>query len=409
MLNNLIISIFYYFNLIKIFFTTKDNWEKINKADILLLRHDVDCGIMYNNKKYSTLVNSIEYLYNRCGYTCVTVAKPYSKDIQNSFSEIYSINRTYFVFTLFEKLFNKNKKINLWIKILKKSQIKVVIGIQPDLYLCKACIEIEIPIYSLQHGAIESDIRCYTDIKYKKNNNYIQPTGFLVWDEDSLFTLKKSNLDITNSYIIGHPFIYRFIKQYNDDIYIKNLEEYSNIFEQNDKPNILITTQWGLKDYYNTEFDLLPRELIEVIKQTSGNYNYYIRLHPVNKAKQLNSICESLDINKYNINVKEVTEMPLPFVLKQISLHITFHSAVTKECCFFGINTLLLNQAIKDGGRLETLYLYERIKGYAKIIEIEQNIILDEISKNQKNVQENICFRTENVLMNLVDFNEKNF
>lgn len=393
----------------KIILQTRDTWSKIPINDILLLRHDNDCGYTYKNRRYSQLIDSIEYLYNRQGVTCCTIASPFSGHIYNSYSKVYSINRIYFILNVALKLsfysrlkkFIENVLKEFWIKILKKAKIKLIIGIQPDYYLCDAAKILNIPIYDIQHGAIESSIRLYSNRHQLRN---FHPTGFLLWDSSSFDILKQSNLDVGSSLVIGNPFIYRFIRKYNDDKYVNDVEEMYNFNIKNQsKINILYSTQWGLSEYYNVDFKVIPKVIEQIINENQDKYNFFIKVHPIEGESQINILKNTLDFSKSSVFLEELKNVPLPYLLNNMDLHITYHSAVTKECVDFGINTILLNPLFFEKGEFENLFICERTNGYAKVINLDKKEILSELNKTNKKNKKNIIYDldTESILLNI--------
>lgn len=366
----------------------KDSWKKIKKCDVLLLKHDNNHNYLYENKKYSTLIDSIAYFYEKNGYTYQTVAKPFSRFIGEGVSgKPLSVNSSYFIYgvlnKVFKKLFNSNvfNRTSLWIRVLERAKPTIVIGVQPDMYTCQACYLANIPVYDLQHGAIESSVRHYSSVKVLSDPSYALPSGFLLWNKNSKETLRRlMNID-KNLFVVGHPFLSRFQKNLDDDRLVKSAFDEWNAPFVNNKPNILVTTQYGLKEYYKTDFDILPRELIELIKETQDIYNFFLRAHPVDRNKQISFFIDEFSEYSNSINFIEVTEMPLPILLSYTSLHITYHSAVTLECSMYGLKTILLNPELGEGRTLETLFLDERENGLAELVTINK----DKMSESIKN------------------------
>lgn len=383
------------------FFLKRSTWKELPSCDVLLLRHDNDCGINFDGKKYSALIDSLCYLFTRNGYRCSTVVLPFSENIDNNYSKVYAIDKEYVIHSLlgkfyFTRLFGLHNRyiINIWSKIIKRTKAKIVIGIQPDIFVCSAGSLSSVPVYDLQHGCIESSVRFY-------NNYKCQPYGFLTWDQNSLNILVDNGLNTSTSLVLGHPFIYRFHVKNIDDIFVAKYVE-CNVTE-NDLENILITTQPNLDTYYNAGFKVLPQELIDLIYETKDSYNYFIRVHPVLKEIYIDKIYTIFKGISSSLQIDKATNIPLPALLSSIDLHITYHSAVVKECSQFGINSILLSPEIKKGGKLESLFAYEISQGIAKVVEINKNKILSEIEgfliNNKANEK---IVNSEKVLLNLL-------
>jgi hypothetical protein len=314
----------------------RDNWQKVNKCDALLWRHDNDCGYIYKGKKYSVLIDTIKDIYEERGFITQVIAIPYAKYINsNSYSNAFSINSTYFYYDFICKMLNKflsgkfniDKKCNrveFYSKILNLSMPKIVIGIQPDIYLCEACSLLNIPIYDMQHGNIESSRILYSGYKFTPK--------FLTWDESSKNILKETfsnNIDII---VVGHPFLNRFRDMDIKDILVHDCINEYKIKKINDNKNILVS----IRTETGESFKFMPEVLINFIKNTATQYNYFIRAHPINQEEQLNFLNKEFSTYK-NINFIEATRIPLPLLLNSIDFHITYHSAVAIECALVGI------------------------------------------------------------------------
>jgi len=371
--------------IIYILITTRDSWKKIKKCSVLLIRQDNDCGYTFENKKYSTLIDSTKFFFENNGYRCETIAAPYSRYIgKETHSFALSMNRSYFFFTLLSKIVNTKSfdRVNLWKKLLELSKPSIIIGIQPDLYLCKASLIQGIAVYDLQHGSIESSIRYYSSFSNIKGFERVKPTGFLLWDSASKRIIENSNIAKPNTIIVEHPFMFRFKKKSKIDKLVNDANEQWQSTFNNDKPNILITMQWGLREIYNTKFDFLPIEIFNIINQTKNKYNYFIRAHPVNQIEQINFLKKKFIRDQGSVNVIDATKMPLPILLFNSNLHITHHSAVTIEASYYGVKTLLLNSLMAEGCILEDLFSYQRNNGFAELVNVNEYEINKAIENN---------------------------
>ena len=68
----------------KIFFSilrgllVKSRWSSLRSTNILVVRHDADCGYKYGDKAYSPLMDSIVEICFSEDYTVQSIATPYS-------------------------------------------------------------------------------------------------------------------------------------------------------------------------------------------------------------------------------------------------------------------------------------------------------------------------------------------
>ena len=92
----------------------------------------------------------------------------------------------------------------------------------------------------------------------------------------------------------------------------------------------------------------MSHELIEFIIDNTNNFNFLLRIHPIliddNVFK--NKVHEKFQ-NYNNIDWEYTSNTPLPLILKEIDIHITYSSSLTIEASWFGIKTALLSKDIK--------------------------------------------------------------
>lgn len=382
-------------------FFTPDSWQKLGPCDVLLIRHDHDCGYNFNGKPYAQFIDSLGELISKQNLTLKTIATPFSKLTgEKAFNSPVSYNRAALFHTLIGKTTglllgrSKGEKIagklrtNLWLKMLDKAKPRVVIGIQPDNYACRASKKMGIPVYDLQHGVIEGEIIYYGE-KFRKNSPPEDlPTGILCWDNPSTSEIKKwSDKKGVEVLIIGNPWFMRFIDQRDDDVLVKEFKDIKPIFKES-KPVILVSLQWGLDVYYkNPGFNMVMiDELEKVILETANSYNWMLRLHPVQlRGKEGGKALEYLDrtFGKLDsVEWKKSSSLPLPLVLKQTDLHITDMSTTVIEAAWLGIKSALLNICICPGGIFEDLYIFERTNGLADVLKHDEKLIRKWIENN---------------------------
>ncbi len=364
-----------------------DTWQKLRKCDVLLVSGDHNCGYTYQGKAYAHLIDSLSDLFVKHGLVTRTVAKPYAKLTgTRAYNSPVSYNNAALIVGLLRRVIrllrnddyseewaNKRRE-DLWCHILDKANPRYVIGIQPDPGLCRAGKIKVVPVYDLQHGVITDEHPWY-GAKYRTDTPSMNlPHGFLCWDEPSAVALRKwapqKGIDVR---VIGNPWFVRFLFKDSTDHLVKEALKEGRIF-YNNRPTILVSLQWGLRYYYKQkEFNGVMIDALEkAILETAGEYNWCLRLHPVQirgsekqtaqgYLKQTFGHLNSVEWNRCSV-------LPLPLVLQQVNLHITDTSTMVVEAGWLGIYSALLNSNICPGGSLENYYSYERNLGLATVL-----------------------------------------
>ncbi|WNF22640.1 hypothetical protein [Mesobacillus jeotgali] len=188
-----------------------------------------------------------------------------------------------------------------------------------------ACKQIALPSIEIQHGVQGPMHRAYGRWSKVPADGYsLLPQYFWCWDQDSADAIEKwsSKLNIHKAFVGGNPWVDLWTKQ--DNVLANRLNQ--GLPEINpDKRDkvILVTLQTG------REF---PSIILEAMKDSSASWLWLIRLHPnmledePNIRKKLGSLPADV---KYEIDLS--TELPLPYLLKQIDVHVTEWSSTVKE------------------------------------------------------------------------------
>lgn len=365
----------------------KDRWRNIQPCDVLLCRHDANCGFSYGGMAYAHLIDSFGYFFQKRGIAISTVAVPYSRLVGNmAYHSPVTLNRAAFFIALRAHLrsvflgraagvawkIQQRKKV--WLSILACAKPKLVIGILPEEGLCLACHEQGIPVYDLQHGVIADEHPWYGQ-KFRVGTPAEQlPTGYLVWDRASANILLKwvpAKNKIVR--IIGNPWFARFYLNEAEDDLVQQVLHEPPIFG-NGRPNILYTLQWGAFQRYAQlgHKGFLMKEIEDVILETAHEYNWMIRLHPVQIRGVEGRLCQEYLESKFGrlpgVEWRKSSALPLPVVLKQVSLHVTDFSTTVIESGWMGIRSAILNQEVRTGGTHESYYLEERSRGIAEVV-----------------------------------------
>lgn len=371
-----------------------DTWKTLGSCDVLLVRHDNDCGYIFNGKAYAQLIDSFGDLCQSKGLHIQSVATPFS--VLSGSRAYYSpvtYNQTYKITEFLQNFIRimKGKKTGkdwsnsrletLWMNIFAKARPKVVIGIQPYVYICRAAKKMNIPIYDLQHGVINNDNVWYGE-KYRDSTPPEDlPDGFLCWDEQSVATIekwgKKKGLNVLN---VGNPWFSRFITIEPEDRLVHEALGHRTL-PGGDLPRILVSLQWDMRDYYQekTFNGVIIDALEKAILDTSEIYHWTLRLHPVQlrgeeRERTLKYLTDTFGGEKSQ-EWLQMSQLPLPVVLQQTDLHITDLSTVVIEAAWMGVRSALLNPLICKGGKWETLFAHERSQGMAEVLPHDADII----------------------------------
>jgi len=219
------------------------------------------------------------------------------------------------------------------------------------------------------------------------------PDGFLCWDDRSVATISKwaqnKGIRVLN---IGNPWFLRFQKNTPDDRLVSEALDQGKIHNENpDRPSVLVTLQWGLKSINpDARFNGVMTDALEkVILDTENVYNWILRLHPVQlrgKEREM-TLCYLRKAFGEEKAQSWLTSsyIPLPVVLRQTDLHITYHSTVVIEAAWMGVRSALLNQQICKNGEWESIFAHQRSIGMAEVVPQDSDIIKQWISSTLAN------------------------
>ena len=366
----------------------EETWQHLKSCDVLLVRHDNDCGYTFHGQAYAQIIDSFGDLCEKRGLTVKTVATPHSRLIcKYAYRSPVSYNKSFSLIHILGEIVGiirgsdikrkwvKQHQINLWCRILEKATPKYVIGIEPDEFLCNAGKLKRIPIYDLQHGHI-SDIDFFNGEIYRKETPFENlPDGFLCWDEQSEAVLSKWACNKGIRVLkIGNPWFLRFIYIKPEDLLVSEALTNCHIIDDN-RPCIIVSLQWGLAILYPNQVGngVIVKELEQVILNTEKIYNWILRLHPVQlrdnyeREQVLNYLNATFGAEKTKQWIRN-TEIPLPVVLSKADLHITYMSSVVAESAWMGIRSGLLNKNLNPGEKFDNLFSFERSLGMADLL-----------------------------------------
>jgi hypothetical protein len=355
-------------------------------CDVLLVRHDVDCGYIYKKQAYAHILDSFGELLNQEGLKTRTIATPYSLLVKD---KAYNSPRTYNRHELKTRavsFFAKRLGLNYltstwketqdeqnWIKILNTTKPKIIVAIQPDSSICKVGNLFNIPVYDFQHGVIASENPWYGK-KYRENEDSNKlPDGYLCWDDESAQVIEAWASDKTDIKVVGNPWFSRFISHKATDKLV-NAALNEKVFINN-KPTLLVSLSWGMDQFYtDPSFNkVMINELESLILNTAHKYNWLIRLHPVQLRGSEKGIVHEYLARTFgrltdSVNWTLASNLPLPIILGQTQLHITDFSTVVTEAAWFGIPTALLSPELQLNGMYSSYFALERKLGLAQVL-----------------------------------------
>ena len=388
-----------------------DDWKALKPVDILFVVHDFNRTYRYKDKAYSPLLDSLQETYLKNGYSCLTIASPFSQlTKKHTFGEVIDFNGSFFraaIFRILRNIINKEELSgtryikDVWRKILSGTSPRQVITIHPSASLCSACRDQGIDISDFQHGVINDGHPAYGEA-YKRNcENAVLPTSFLCWDNIAVTTLekwtKKKGIRVD---LISNPWTQRFI---NNDPYDELVSEarasYSWLLILPKRKRILVTLGWGwdeitdevLSEKFNMmvtmpQFLSFPIPILDVIRETHETIIWFIRSHPT-QIKGIERIPLENFLSKHfddlpNVFWKEVANTPLTILLESTDLHITVNSTITSEAAIFGIQTGLIAPVPRPVTYLQSYYEIERQNGIAEFVPNSSEDILKFIKNN---------------------------
>ena len=371
-----------------------DTWQKLEHGDVLLVRSDLHCGYTYQGKAYAHLLDSMVDLFAEHGLVTRSVAAPYSKLTGiDAYNSPVSCNRYALYIALLKRIarlitnraYSKDlaneHRAQLWGRILEKVKPVCVIGIQPDVGLCRAGKIKGIPVYDLQHGVIADEHSTYGKEYRVDTPPRDLPDGFLCWDESSAAVLRKWSLQKgIDVRVVGNIWFSRFLFMKPNDLLVQEAINTGRIFN-NSRPVILVSLAWGMGKFYNyAGFNgVMVAALEKAILETEDTYNWLLRLHPIQIRGTEKEIAQGYLTRTFghlgSVEWHICSELPLPVVLQQVDLHITDASTVVVEAGWMGVYSALLNSHVCPGGILENYFAHERNLGMAVVLPQDTNII----------------------------------
>lgn len=322
------------------------------KADILFLCHDNSRTIIYENKLFSPLIDTLSIELE--SYSSLTLALPFSKfSGKKTFGNTYNLN-LYILLALLKRFIKsrslkyknseKDPVLLYYKRVIKRVSPRIIIGVQPSIELCVAAQYFNINVVDVQHGIIDTTDRLsyYSLVK----RNQINQLGW----PNYVFCRDKVSLEFVNNNLPSKviPKVVGNLGRYFNINYLNNI---SNTFYSNVAKTVVLYT---LQPFYSKKWTkenehfgvIFSKRVYDLICE--GNFFFIIKLHPSqlknpeikNKYfRAFRSMFKQIDnvdyINANNLSIEES--------IFHSNIHITFNSATTLDAMELGIKTIILD------------------------------------------------------------------
>lgn len=204
-----------------------------------------------------------------------------------------------------------------------------------------ACKKLGIPVVDIQHGVQGKQHPAYAEwalLVQESVSIELLPDCFWVWSlvESSVireWSEKSNHL----TYVGGNPWCDLWTDPTKATREMQDVVRKGSILQQKamGRRVVLVTLQYGLD---LSEQLLALKELIELV---GSDYKFWVRLHPMMLSLR-EEVRELLGLQ--DIELDEVTDLPLPVILPLCDLHITHSSSVVIEASDFGIPSVITSR-----------------------------------------------------------------
>jgi hypothetical protein len=175
------------------------------------------------------------------------------------------------------------------------------------------------------------------------------------------------------------------------------IEAHSEAFEtilSENKKVILLTLQFDTDKIY------LISSIIEVIRKTQREFNWWIRIHPslLGKMEEFRSLFLSFGIQEFYIDFPST--LPLYSVLSNVHLHISHSSSTVIEAAQIGVKSVVTSEV---GLELFT-DIFERGMAFSAINANDIEIIIEYALECSTEISESIFFSEQLTNLTIDDF-----
>ena len=222
---------------------------------------------------------------------------------------------------------------DLYLYLFKRTKPKYAVGLCYYTHalfgMNVAASELGIISVDMQHGGQGKLHPAYTFSKVPKEGYNTLPKEFWCWDSSSYGHIKSWTKGKAHQVkLIGNPWF----------AFLKEAEKSFEGNFQGDKKLILFSHQ--------PLVPALDPYLIQSIKETRGNYQWWIRLHPrISKAEKeaIEILLKGHGIFE-NVELQKATYLPLPIILNQTAVHLSKYSGTIIESVMSGVPTIILGE-----------------------------------------------------------------
>jgi hypothetical protein len=390
------------------------------KSKVLTVAHDNDRSLRHDGLWYSPLIDTIEDDLRLRQRECVSIARIISRikgaiaygnvlSPEGAFARALLVKRMAGRFARGAYPYSHMEE-KVWGRILDETGARKVFGIQPSREMCVACHKRGVWVADVQHGVIGESHPWY-GIRFRGDDpKEWLPDAFIVWDAGSAAVIDRwAAAKGVQTIVTGNRWVARFLKRHPQDQLVSELfaKFGSQLAAPEGRKSILITLSWGSDRIPN---GFLPDALCDIIRSTQGEFDWKVRLHP----NQLNGFAthEGRRFNQFFeahlkglVEWEAPTRAPLPVVLSQTDLHLSWNSSVSIEASQSGIRSGLLDPALRDLNKLGDYYTYYRNKGMIDFLEPTQDAIIAWIHANKDSKQAPEAFEAyDQAYAELLDF-----
>jgi len=223
-------------------------------------------------------------------------------------------------------------QFEFWDKYLQKHQITTIYTLcyyaLQNFALFAAAKTNNVRTVEIQHGPQPATHPAFAKFsKMPKSGFNTLPDYFWCWDKESTLAIGKWAYPHAHKAVIGgHPWL---------EAWQANLFSFPT--SSVNKPLILYALQTFPVD------EAFPDYLTHAMKETS-DFQWLIRLHPRmnNIQKDIEDLLEKRGTSNFEIH--KADEYPLPHILTQISVNITYFSGTAIEASLMGKKTIILDE-----------------------------------------------------------------
>ena len=353
-------------------------------ARVVTVAHDTDRSLHDQGRYYSPLIDTIEDDLAARGVRCVSFARVASR-IKGplAYGRVYSPDGQFaraLVGKRLRALLQRDvypyshAEERTWGRILDRTGARKLVGIMPSRELCVACHRRGVWVADVQHGVI-ADSHPWYGASFRGGDPPEQlPDAFLCWEPGSAEAIGRwAHAQGVRTLVIGNRWLARFIADRPEDALVQRLAgDYRRRVQAaaDRRKAILVTLSWG--DDNNSDGFVDPG-LRQVIRATSDRYRWLIRLHP----NQVAGFASDEGVAFVDFFARHLqghaewelpTHAPLPAVLRDVDLHVSWYSSVALEAAQMGIRSALLSPDLRRNGRNEDYFSYHHRAGLIDFI-----------------------------------------